>query len=39
MDKSHPIMGAWIEIDGKFLLYPVSLMSHPIMGAWIEILY
>ena len=35
--KSHPTMGAWIEIV-VFLVSEVMLeMSHPTMGAWIEI--
>ena len=34
---SHPVRGAWIEIDDD-LLYSYNDMSHPVRGAWIEIL-
>ena len=29
-------MGAWIEIDGRFVIPLVIALSHPTMGAWIE---
>ena len=35
--RSHPTMGAWIEINNLTTLY-VNIMSHPTMGAWIEIM-
>ena len=36
--KSHPTMGAWIEIYHKEYIKKVVGKSHPTMGAWIEIL-
>ena len=35
-EKSHPTMGAWIEIVICRYIYNCT-MSHPTMGAWIEI--
>ena len=35
--RSHPTMGAWIEILNGCRKYD-GLLSHPTMGAWIEIL-
>ena len=34
--KSHPTMGAWIEIK-RIIKFSDAVMSHPTMGAWIEI--
>ena len=34
--KSHPTMGAWIEIN-LISFFEKTLASHPTMGAWIEI--
>ena len=34
--KSHPTMGAWIEIK-PLVKTDGTLSSHPTMGAWIEI--
>ena len=35
--KSHPTMGAWIEIINGVIYSCDLLKSHPTMGAWIEI--
>ena len=36
--KSHPTMGAWIEIQNYYnVCYVGGQGSHPTMGAWIEI--
>ena len=35
-DKSHPVRGAWIEIQAP-VANVVGLPSHPVRGAWIEI--
>ena len=35
--KSHPTMGAWIEIIVKVMSALLHTTSHPTMGAWIEI--
>ena len=37
-DESHPVRGAWIEIDINVFFEQV-LTSHPVRGAWIEIPY
>ena len=36
MEKSHPTMGAWIEIAIRHRSHRWP-PSHPTMGAWIEI--
>ena len=36
MKLSHPVRGAWIEIDNYDLRKQVD-KSHPVRGAWIEI--
>ncbi len=33
---SHPVRGAWIEMETGVLLYERK-ESHPVRGAWIEI--
>ena len=35
--RSHPTMGAWIEIKSARDGYNSWIKSHPTMGAWIEI--
>ena len=35
--QSHPVRGAWIEIDVIVSVRSSPLMSHPVRGAWIEI--
>ena len=38
--KSHPTMGAWIEIQNYYnVCYVGGQGSHPTMGAWIEMPY
>ena len=34
---SHPVRGAWIEIQGLPDIWEIF-PSHPVRGAWIEIL-
>ena len=34
--RSHPVRGAWIEIQ-KFVAKCPESVSHPVRGAWIEI--
>ena len=34
---SHPVRGAWIEINTITYSLINSEMSHPVRGAWIEI--
>ena len=35
--QSHPVRGAWIEIDDSEGLSVRKMESHPVRGAWIEI--
>ena len=37
--KSHPTMGAWIEIGLMNTTRPYLIESHPTMGAWIEMFF
>ena len=37
MPTSHPVRGAWIEIDVGAVLGLNKYKSHPVRGAWIEI--
>ena len=37
--RSHPTMGAWIEIVHMQSVQSIHRLSHPTMGAWIEIIY
>ena len=37
MERSHPTMGAWIEISENQATKFYNWTSHPTMGAWIEI--
>ena len=37
VEKSHPTMGAWIEIFDFESTPLLNWLSHPTMGAWIEI--
>ena len=37
--RSHPAMGAWIEISKLYVFVKLSEPSHPTMGAWIEIIF
>ena len=35
--KSHPVRGAWIEIQASVMGILFDRESHPVRGAWIEI--
>ena len=37
-EVSHPVRGAWIEINETLTLGFSAGTSHPVRGAWIEIL-
>ena len=37
VSRSHPTMGAWIEINKRLSEASSHSLSHPTMGAWIEI--